>query len=174
MQIQLVYSQRAAGLSKPRLAHELLRRRSDAAHLQLVTLYSGQGGVCPPEELVGRMRPHWQQPVSLLAKWIAGRKLVSFSWRAQLLVPLFQLVRPTMAPSQAIAECSRGLGELVDDEGFAEWFVRPCMWLGNKMPVELLLDQPDAVIRAAELTGIDLRSRRFGDTACARRVTCTS
>jgi hypothetical protein len=174
MQVHLVEFPATAKLVAPQSPRIPLRRRSDAAQLQLINRYASQDGVGLPEEIICRMRPYWKQPLSALAKWIAERRLVSFSWRAQLLVPLFQLMRPTMAPQQAVAECSRGLGELVDDEGFADWFVRPCVWLGNSMPVELLLDEPDAVVRAAELTGSGLRSRRLSDAVPASQRACAS
>ena len=55
-----------------------LRRREDAALAELIAGYGAHGGLASTDELVGLMRPHWRQPISILAKWIIGRKVVSF------------------------------------------------------------------------------------------------
>ena len=111
------------------------------------------------------MRPYWRQPISVLAKWIVSRKVVSFASGTQLLIPRFQFTRPRMTPSQAIADCSLELGEFVDDQAFAAWFVRPCEWLGQRMPVDLLSTTPDAVVDAATRTRFALMAFRASYSA---------
>jgi hypothetical protein len=158
-----------------RLLHAVkMRRRDDVVHAEIIDEYVAHGGVASPDEIITLMRPHWRQPISILARWIFGRKVVSFSWRMQMLLPVFQFAQPRMTPNQAIADCSLEFGELMDDDGFAAWFVRPCMWLDRKMPVDLLPDDPDAVVDAASKTRFALMGRRsvesVSDTFGALRI----
>jgi len=140
-----------------------LRRRDDVALIRLIDSYGVRGGLTSPEGIVNLMRPFWRQPISILAKWIIRRSVLSFSWRAQMLLPIFQFERPRMTPNQVIADCSLAFGEFTDDEGFAAWFVRPCEWLDQRMPVDLLSMDPAAVVDAAGRTRFALKARRLAD-----------
>jgi hypothetical protein len=139
------------------------RRREDVALAELIDGYSVHGGLASTDELIFQMRPHWRQPISILAKWIIGRKVVSFMSRTQFVLPIFQFVRPRMTPNEAVCDCSIELGDFLDVEAFAAWFVRPCRWLGQRMPVDLLLSDPDAVVDAAAKTRVALAAHRRSD-----------
>ncbi len=139
------------------------RRREDAALAELMAGYGAHGGLASTDEVVGLMRPHWRQPISVLAKWIIGRKVVSFMSCTQFLLPLFQFARPRMTPNEAVGDCSIELGDLMGVEAFAAWFVRPCEWLGRRMPVDLLSNDPDAVVDAAGRTRLALMACRLSD-----------
>jgi hypothetical protein len=140
-----------------------LRRREDVALAELVAGYGAHGGLASTEEVVGLMRPHWRQPISILAKWIIGRKVVSFMSRTQFVLPVFQFARPRMTPNDAVGDCSIELGDVMGVEAFAAWFVRPCEWLGRRMPVDLLSNDPDAVVDAAGRTRLALMACRLSD-----------
>jgi hypothetical protein len=140
-----------------------LRRRDDVALIRLIDSYGVRGGIASPEGIVNLMRPYWRQPISILAKWIIGHRVLSFAWRAQLLLPVFQFELPRMTPNAVVADCALALCEFMDDEGFAAWFVRPSEWLDQRMPVDLLAMDPGAVIDAAGRTRIGLKARRLAD-----------
>ncbi len=135
------------------------RRRDDFALIGLIDQYGEHGGLASPDEVISLMRPHWRQPISILARWILDRKLVSFYWCTQILLPSFQFERPRMTPSRAVSDCLRELGGALDDEGLASWFVRPCPWLDQQIPVDLLLREPESVIEAAVQTRNSLGDR---------------
>ncbi len=136
------------------------RRRDDFAHLELIDRYGKEGGLASTDEVVHLMRPHWRQPISMLAKWIVGRKVLSFSWHSQILLPFFQFDAPRMTPKQVIVDCSIELGDLVDDEGLAAWFVRPSEWLDGRIPLDLTSDDPDLAVNAAARTRLALAACR--------------
>ena len=140
-----------------------MRRRDDVALAELIASYGAHGGLASTDEVVGLMRPHWRQPISILAKWIIGRKVVSFTSRTQFVLPVFQFARPRMTPYDAVGDCSIELGDLIGVEAFAAWFVRPCEWLGQRMPVDLLSNDPDAVVDAASRTRLALMACRLSD-----------
>ncbi len=139
-----------------------LRRRDDLARLDLIDRYSCLGELASGDAVASLMRPYWRQPISMLARWILERKVISLRWRGELLLPMFQFERPRMTPGRAIACCSREFGDLVDDEGFAAWFVHPCEWLNERMPVDVLSADPDAVVDAAHRTRNAFRMLREG------------
>src|ERR1700759_4193117 len=66
------------------------RRREDVVLADLIAGYGAHGGLASTDEVVGLMRPHWRQPISILARWIIGRKVVSFMGRTQFVLPVFQ------------------------------------------------------------------------------------
>ena len=150
------------GATPPRFAVPL-RRREDVALAELMAGYGAHGGLASTDELVGLMRPHWRQPISILAKWIIGRKVVSFMSRTQFVLPVFQFARPQMKPNEAVGDCSIELGDLMGVESFAAWFVRPCDWLGRRMPVDLLANDPAAVVDAAGRTRLALLAHRLSE-----------
>src|ERR1700744_483140 len=121
--------QRATHIAGPSL---LQRRRDDFALIGLIDQYGAHGGLASPDEVISLMRPHWRQPISVLARWILDRKLVSFYWCTHIMLPSFQCERPRMTPSRAVSDCLQELGEALDDEGLASWFVRPCPWLDQQ------------------------------------------
>ena len=137
-----------------------LRRRGDFTHLELIERFSEKGGLASTDELVHLMRSHWRQPISILAKWIVGRRVLSFSWHSQILLPVFQFDAPRMTPKQVIVDCSIELGELVDNEGLAAWFVRPSEWLDGRMPLDLTSEDPDLAVEAAARTRLALAACR--------------
>lgn len=137
-----------------------MRRRDDLAVVRLIADYDAHGGLATSDEVVLLMRPYWRQPVSTLAKWIVNRQLVAFSWRDQLLLPLFQFARPRMAPRAAVSDSALELGEYLEDQGVARWFVEANRSLHQATPVDVLLSDPDSVVEAARATRVALADER--------------
>ena len=139
-----------------------LRRRDDVQVVALIDGFAARGGLASGDEITHLMRASWRQPISALARWIVARKVLSFSWRGQLLLPLFQFHLPRVAPLDGVVESAAELLDLFDDQGLAEWFLRPCVWLDHAVPADVVLNDADAVISAARATrfAAGLSSRR--------------
>jgi len=108
-----------------------------------------RGGMLPADEVALRMRPHYDQPISQLARWIVRRAIVVVPAKACTLVPLFQFDQMRMTVK---VEVSAALAELVsvfDDLEVATWFVEPNRWLGGLAPVEGLRQGLVAMLQAA-------------------------
>src|ERR1700761_6678040 len=88
-----------------------MRRRSDIALADLMNAYASHSGLAPSSEIVHMMRPFWRQPLSMVATWIVHRRVLSISWRSQLLLPLFQFVKPRMT---LLPEVSASVSKLGD------------------------------------------------------------
>ena len=117
----------------------------------LIAAYARQGGCLSADQLCGLMRAHWDQPLSRLARWIAGRELVSVSWRSQIWVPLFQFERPSLDRHPAACDVVRALRPVYDDWELAEWFVRPHVLLAGRSPATRLACDPGSVKEAARM-----------------------
>jgi len=137
-----------------------MRRRDDVYLSSLMDSYGTHGGLSSHDEVVGAMRSYWRQPVSILARWIVDRRIVSFVWKSQILLPLFQFARPRMAPHQGVVDACTELNDVMDDEGLAGWFIQPNACLESAAPADRAVAEPEAVIEAARRARLDLVSRR--------------
>jgi hypothetical protein len=112
-------------------------------------VFTRTGGLCSSEELVDLLRDRFDQPMSMLARWIVGRSVVSMQVHSRVLLPLFQFDLRAMALRP---EASAVVSELVgvfDDQEVSRWFAEPNGWLQDQRPVELLRSAPSEVLMAA-------------------------
>ncbi len=102
------------------------------------TAYARHGGLLRADELVQQMRGQWEQPLSVLARWIVSRALISLDWHSDILIPMFQIdpctggIRPG---------CQAIVAELKDVMGnweMVHWFAASDPWLGGLAPVDIL------------------------------------
>ncbi len=108
-----------------------------------------QGGFVPADLVSELLRPHWDQPMSRVARWIALREVVSVTWRMQVWLPLFQFERPSLDLLPAAAQVVRDLRAVYDDWELAEWFAAPHDLLAGREPAADLSHNPCAVREAA-------------------------
>jgi hypothetical protein len=112
-------------------------------------LLARQGGCLPADDVCRLLRAHWDQPLSRVARWIAGRDVVSVPWRAQFWIPMFQFERPSLDVRPAACDVIRALRPVYDDWELAEWFARPHELLAGRCPASRLACDPAAVCEAA-------------------------
>lgn len=115
----------------------------------LAQRFARHGGVVPAEEVALLMRRHVEQPVSQLARWIVGGRVVHFTERSQTLVPLFQFFLDDMSIRPAVATLLGELGSVMDSDELATWLVTPNDWLAGASPIETLEVDFPAVLDAA-------------------------
>jgi hypothetical protein len=132
-----------------RTAMPIDEAQSDSSVRSLKHAYRNSGGVASCDDVALLLREHSNQPISQLARWIVSRQLVSFVWRSQTFIPLFQFdfapmgIRPCV--QQVIAELSGAL----DDWELSNWFVRPNSELDYVAPLVALATDLPAVLSAA-------------------------
>ena len=115
----------------------------------MVDAYRRTGGLVSGAEVELLLRRHATQPLSLLARWIVTRRLVSYPWQSDILVPLFQFDRRDMSLRPETVQVVAELADTFDDWELAAWFAQPNSWLQDAAPVEVIdVDQP-AVLQAA-------------------------
>jgi hypothetical protein len=133
---------------------------ADASRLRLAQFnamdaaYRSTQGACDCTEVVLRLLPHCDQPISTLAHWIVDRKVVAFDWRSQTLLPLFQFQLSDMSLRPPVQHVVQELTGVLDDWDLALWFALPNHWLNLARPVDAIDNDAPAVLDAA-------RAQRF-------------
>ena len=115
----------------------------------LQAAFGRHGGCLPADHVCGLLRAHWDQPLSRVARWIAGRDIVSLAWQGQVWIPLFQFERPSLDLAAPVADLVRALRPVYDDWELAEWFTRPHDLLSGRHPLAMLACDPSAAMEAA-------------------------
>ena len=111
------------------------------------SVYVRQGGLATGDAVARLLRG--PQPLSTLARWIVDRRIVSFSWQSRILVPLFQFEPTTLQPRPGVLDAVAELSPVLDDWALAAWFAEPNAWLGNRRPIDVVVDDPAEVLEAA-------------------------
>lgn len=118
----------------------------DRAFFLLSTGYRTFGGLARGTELADR----WPNGgLSWLARRIASREVISFEWRGDLWLPLFQFA--ALEPKVALAARTliTELAPVLDDWELAQWFTSTNAWLDNLSPLEMIRDDFERVQCAA-------------------------
>lgn len=107
------------------------------------------GGTVTADSLSALLRCRSGQPISLVARWIVARKVVSFSWRFETWLPLFQFDQRGFELRPGIRQVMAELRDVFDDLELAEWFAAPNVWLGDASPADVIGLGPEPVVAAA-------------------------
>jgi hypothetical protein len=111
--------------------------------------FGASGGIVGSDEMVIRLRRRTDQPISRLARWIVDGEVLSFQWRARIMVPVFQFDPQTLAPRAEVTSVIRELVPALSDWEIALWFAEPNAWLDDEPPVDAILHDPSVVLDAA-------------------------
>ena len=122
---------------------------ADARASEVLDAFRRTGGLMSGDELTFLLRVRTSQPISMLARWIVERRVVSFAWHGAYLLPMFQFDRADMTVRHLVSAVLDEFDGTFDDWDLATWFALPNAWLGDDAPVEVLLLDPYAVLQAA-------------------------
>jgi hypothetical protein len=138
-------SRRAAPLS----GAAARRPRTELGVAQLPGAYRASGGVATSDALTQLLLGRWDQPISVLARWIVDRRVVHFGLQGRLMLPLFQFDLRSLDVLPRVGEVIDALGHVLDTDEHAEWFARPNCWLRGASPAEAMAEDAAAVLQAA-------------------------
>ena len=145
-----------SGTTTNRVSPTLVRASSTADNegefAQFTSLVNGfrrTGGLASSDEVLCWLRPHVDQPISVLARWIVTRQAVSLEWQGCTLLPVFQFDREDMSLRAGPREVAIELRGAFDDWDVASWFSQPNSWLSGVAPVDLIATDQAAVLQAA-------------------------
>ena len=122
---------------------------ADARANEVLHAYRRTGGLASGDELTRLLRRHTSQPISMLARWIVERHVVSFEWQGEYLLPMFQFDPAGIAVRRPVSAVLDEFDGAFDDWNVATWFALPNAWLGDEAPVDVLERDPHAVLQAA-------------------------
>ena len=107
------------------------------------------GGVAHAEEVVERLRKRCSQPMSKLARWIAGREVLIIESRGELWLPLFQFDLDIGAIRPEAFQTLTTLTPAFDAWELVSWFLEPNFWLGGDAPIRVFFHDAPSVLQAA-------------------------
>ena len=81
---------------------------------------------------------------------IVAREVIAFDWRGELWVPLFQFDLADMSLRPEVRQVARALESSLDSWGIAVWFSAANARLDERAPVELLVEDPAALIASVD------------------------
>ncbi len=115
----------------------------------LIEAFAVSGGVATGSELADLMRPRVNQSISLIARWIVTRRVIAFTWRSEMFLPLFQfdLVRTCVRPGMDVLVSE--LSGAMDEAEVTRWFAQPNGWLGGATPADAFSTDVNSVREAA-------------------------
>ena len=139
------------------LLHELIRavdatpsrRIEDRQYGEMQRAYGRSGGLAAGDDVARRLRRRVDQPLSTVARWIVERRIVSFDWQSQILVPLFQFDLNDMSLRSEVAGVVNELNHVFDSWELAVWFAQPNAWIDGACPVDTIFHEPIEVLQAA-------------------------
>jgi hypothetical protein len=130
----------------------LLASFANAKEQQLILMasaYGRHGGIATGDEVTGLMRGYVDQPLSVLARAIVTRSLVSFVWRSEIWIPLFQFDQSKISLRLDVQQVVHELAYAFDDWELALWFARPNIWLQQVAPLAAIDKDLSAALQAA-------------------------
>lgn len=127
----------------------LFRRLEDRQFLAMNRAYARSGGLASGDEIARRLRRRSEQPLSMIARWIVERRIVSLDWQSQMLIPLFQFDLTDMTLRSDVVEVANELKPVFDGWELAVWFAEPNVWLDGECPAHAIELKPIDVLQAA-------------------------
>jgi hypothetical protein len=129
---------------------------SPSVHLRsgvpgLPEAFRRSGGVVSTDALTMMLRRRSDQPISLLARWLVNRDVISFKSSGQTLLPTFQFDWLTGSVRPGVLGALAELRGAFDDDEIAAWFAQPNSSLFGDSPVNLIDQDPAAVLEAARI-----------------------
>ena len=111
--------------------------------------FARTGGLATGDQVAQRLSAHSDQAVSLVARTIVNRRVVTFELRTSILIPLFQFDIRRMRVRSEVSALLLELNDVLDDWDVALWFAQPNDWLQGIAPVDSFLNDPEATYKAA-------------------------
>jgi hypothetical protein len=118
---------------------------------RMESAYAPHGGMLCSDEAVRQMRELWDQPISVLAKWIVARTMITIDWRHEMLIPMFQIDLCARSLRSGCAEITMELRDVMDDWEIARWFAACNPWLGGLPPVDMMVMSSREAFHAARV-----------------------
>jgi hypothetical protein len=128
---------------RPVDAHE-----KDLEYLALASGYRAFGGMAPSAEIAAR-RP--LDGISLLARSIVARQVISCKWQGDHWLPRFQFEGSDLMVANETGILIAELTAALDDWELAQWFIAPNARLHHRSPLQTMRENFDRVHDAARI-----------------------
>jgi hypothetical protein len=126
-----------------------VRAHADVGFVALLDAYRHSGGLVRADEASQLLERHHGPESTPLARWIAQRSVIYFDWQDEDWLPWFQFSCAGAQPPAAVRAVLVEINPVFDAWEVAQWFVRPNSALGDYLPLDILGEDPAAVLQAA-------------------------
>ena len=116
----------------------LTQAHPDRQFISMLNNYRGNGGLARADEVLQLGGYGAGLDVATLARWIVERDVISFEWREQTWLPLFQFDRPSMSIRRELKAVLNELQGVYDPWELAEWFARLNSSLEGCSPADVI------------------------------------
>jgi hypothetical protein len=123
--------------------------RADHQFVAMLDSYRDSGGLARLQEVGALFKHRCGCDLTLLASWIANKKVICFEWQSEMWLPLFQFNRFDMTLQPGLSLILAELSSDFDAWQLAHWFAQPNPWLGNRSPAAMLGPDQAAVLDAS-------------------------
>jgi len=130
---------RSAGASTP----------SDRAVADVLSAFRRHGGLARGDDIADRLRQLHGTNLSALARRIVARELICFEWHGELWLPLLQFDWVDMSLQPAMKQVAAELAGVFDAWEVCCWLATPNSSLDDRAPLDVLENDPGAVLQAA-------------------------
>jgi hypothetical protein len=117
--------------------------------LQLSQRFADSGGMVSSSAFTAMLRGRCDQPLSVLARWIVDRHVLSFEACGERWLPLFQFEPGAWRVRSGVELAVGELRGVFDDDELVDWFATPNAWLSDRSPASLVATHATAVLEAA-------------------------
>jgi hypothetical protein len=122
---------------------------SDETFVSMLGGYRSSGGLAHMTEVVARIESGLGEDAGQLQRWSATRRIICFEWNAQRWLPRFQFAAAHALPHPDVELVLAELNAVFDECEVAQWFATPNSSLSGRAPVDVIVEQPAAVLEAA-------------------------
>lgn len=127
----------------------------DRCFVGMLRAFRETGGLARGDEVAELLAQRGAGDVSRLARWIVAREVIAFDWRGELWVPLFQFNLADMSVRRDVRQVAQALGPALDAWGIAVWFSAANAELDGRAPVDVLVDDPRALLAAVDTAAVN-------------------
>jgi len=114
-------------------------------------VFRATGGIVSADMMVALLRARVDQPLSLVARWITRREVLSVPVCGRHCMPLFQFEPESLAIRQSVSDAIGELRDVFDPGELLNWFATPHDWLSGRCPADFVQNDPSDLIHAARV-----------------------
>lgn len=116
-----------------------------------IDVFRATGGLVSADMMVALLRARVDQPLSMVARWIARREVVSLPACGRHCLPLFQFEPESLSIRQGVSDAIGELKDVFDSLELAAWFATPHDWLRGRCPAACAQNDSSELVHAARV-----------------------
>jgi hypothetical protein len=125
--------------------------RANHQFIEMLNAYRCIGGLARAKEVFFMFQSCKETDVTVLARWLVKKEIISFEWQSKIWIPLFQFDCANMTTQPGLSAVLMELISIYDPWELAYWFIQPNPWLEQCTPASRLALDAATVLNAARV-----------------------